>query len=167
MARSERNLKIKCLNRQRVITIRCTRSRGPRGFGNSDFRRGPVNVAVIPLNLNEGPMRIHLAVSIVTACLAIGCGRADNALTPQHGQLVKAPNTKLTEAEVLDLVSQFATKQKIEIKNYEITGCHYEYVRNDGNWVVFFALKPPTPPGAHFTVTVDDETKAIELIHGE
>ena len=128
---------------------------------------GSVIADVITLNLNEGPMRIHLAVSIVTACLAIGCGRADNALTPQHGQLVKAPNTKLTEAEVLDLASQFATKQKIEIKNYDITGCHYEYVRNDGNWVVFFALKPPTPPGAHFTVTVDDETKAIELIHGE
>ena len=34
----------------RVITIRCTRSRGPRGFFClHDVRRGPVNVAVIPL----------------------------------------------------------------------------------------------------------------------
>ena len=33
-----------------VITIRCTRSRGPRGFFCLQvFRRGPVNVAVIPL----------------------------------------------------------------------------------------------------------------------
>ena len=33
-----------------VITIRCTRSRGPRGFFClHDFRRGPVNVAVITL----------------------------------------------------------------------------------------------------------------------
>ena len=32
------------------ITIRCTRSRGPRGFFClHDFRRGPVNVAVIQL----------------------------------------------------------------------------------------------------------------------
>ena len=34
-----------------MITIRCTRSRGPRVFFClHDFRRGPVNVAVIPLN---------------------------------------------------------------------------------------------------------------------
>ena len=33
-----------------MITIRCTRSRGPRGFGNNDVCRGPVNVAVIRLN---------------------------------------------------------------------------------------------------------------------
>ena len=33
-----------------MITIRCTRSRGPRGFSClHDFRRGPVNVAVITL----------------------------------------------------------------------------------------------------------------------
>ena len=33
----------------RRITIRCTRSRGPRGFFClQDVRRGPVNVAVIP-----------------------------------------------------------------------------------------------------------------------
>ena len=37
---------------QRRITIRCTRSRGPRGFFCLQvFRRGPVNVAVIPLKL--------------------------------------------------------------------------------------------------------------------
>ena len=36
--------------RKRRITIRCTRSRGPRGFFClQDFRRGPVNVAVIHL----------------------------------------------------------------------------------------------------------------------
>ena len=35
----------------RPITIRCTRSRGPRGFFCLHvFRRGPVNVAVIRLN---------------------------------------------------------------------------------------------------------------------
>ena len=34
-----------------MITIRCTRSRGPRGFFCLHvFRRGPVNVDVIPLN---------------------------------------------------------------------------------------------------------------------
>ena len=34
------------------ITIRCTRSRGPRGFFClQDFRRGPVNVDVIPLSM--------------------------------------------------------------------------------------------------------------------
>ena len=36
----------------RVITIRCTRSRGPRGFFClQDVRRGPVNVDVIRLSL--------------------------------------------------------------------------------------------------------------------
>ena len=37
-----------------VITIRCTRSRGPRDFFClQDIRRGPVNVAVITLNQPE------------------------------------------------------------------------------------------------------------------
>ena len=36
---------------RRVITIRCTRSRGPRGFFClRGVCRGPVNVAVIPLS---------------------------------------------------------------------------------------------------------------------
>ena len=40
----------------RVITIRCTRSRGPRGFFClQDVRRGPVNVAVIALSSRRGP----------------------------------------------------------------------------------------------------------------
>ena len=39
-------------NTNRVITIRCTRSRGPRGvFCLQVDRRGPVIVAVIPLNI--------------------------------------------------------------------------------------------------------------------
>ena len=33
-----------------VITTRCTGSRGPRGFWQHGFRRGPVNVDVIQLN---------------------------------------------------------------------------------------------------------------------
>ena len=47
---------IRCGAKQRVITIRCTRSRGPRGFFClHDFRRGPVNVAVIGLrNVERG-----------------------------------------------------------------------------------------------------------------
>ena len=55
-----------------MITIRCTRSRGPRGFFClQDVRRGPVNVAVITLNLEndssgETPLETTMMVTYTT-----------------------------------------------------------------------------------------------------
>jgi hypothetical protein len=34
-------------------------------------------------------------------------------------------------------------------------------------WTVFYQLKPPTPPGGHFLVSVDDRTKKATLARGE
>ena len=54
-----------------MITILCTRSRGPRGFFClHDFRRGPVNVAVILLEtrVNYRLKTLFLAISAI-ACL--------------------------------------------------------------------------------------------------
>jgi len=48
-----------------------------------------------------------------------------------------------------------------------MTGCHYEFTEKDHTWTVFFQLKPPTPPGGHFTVYVDDQTKKATLMRGK
>ena len=79
----------------RRITIRCTRSRGPRGFFCLQvFRRGPVNVAVITLSTSQ--MKFHLS-ALVMACTIIclvvawvveGNRRVENELLMLNGALV-------------------------------------------------------------------------------
>ena len=64
--------------RKRQITIRCTRSRGPRGFFCLQVnRRGPVNVDVIRLISmysvsNESPIRFTYRISHLL-CFAVFC----------------------------------------------------------------------------------------------
>ena len=65
------------IDRSHGITIRCTRSRGPRGFFClHDFRRGPVNVAVITLAQRQTimPFRFSLRsifLFVTTACVGL------------------------------------------------------------------------------------------------
>lgn len=77
------------------------------------------------------------------------------------------PNTNLTKTEVIRIAEETAKANGYDTNKYNMTGCHYEFVHKDNTWTVFFELKPPTPPGGHFLVTVDDQTKKAELAPGE
>jgi hypothetical protein len=73
----------------------------------------------------------------------------------------------LPKAEVLRIAEATAISEGYDIRKYNMTGCHYEFTRKDHSWAVFYELKPPTPPGGHFMVSVDDLTRKATLAHGE
>lgn len=102
-------------------------------------------------------MRITVLSCVLMALLStIGCG-----------QRAKAPETQLTKDEVISIAEATARTEGYDIRKYNMTGCHYEFTDKDDTWTVSFVLKPPTPPGGHFWVVVDDWTKKATLMHGE
>ena len=87
-----------------------------------------------------------------------GCTRRDQE---------NRPEADLTEAEVLRIAEAAARSEGYDVDKYDMTGCHYEFERKDRTWTVFYALKPPTPPGGHFAVSVDDQTRKATVARGE
>jgi hypothetical protein len=79
----------------------------------------------------------------------------------------QAPGARLTQEEVIQIAKDTAKSDGYDLGKYNMTGCHYEFTRKDNTWTVFFELKPPTPPGGHFMVLVDDRTKKATLVPGE
>ncbi len=76
-------------------------------------------------------------------------------------------DSQLTKDEVIRIAKATARSEGFDIQKYNLTGCCYELTRKDRTWTVFFQLKPPTPPGGHFAVSVDDQTKKAILMRGE
>ena len=75
--------------------------------------------------------------------------------------------TNLARAEVLQIAEATARSEGYDVSKYNMTACHYEFTRKDHTWTVFYELKPPAPPGGHFMVSIDDQTKKASLAHGE
>ena len=102
-------------------------------------------------------MRITVLSLVLAFLLApIGCG-----------QRAKTPEPQLTKDEVISIAEATARAEGFDIRKYNMTGCHYEFTDKDHTWTVFFELKPPTPPGGHFLVVVDDQTKKATFMPGE
>jgi hypothetical protein len=74
---------------------------------------------------------------------------------------------QLPKNEVIRIAEAKARSEGFDLGKYNMTGCHYELTEKDRTWTVFFQLKPPTPPGGHFMVIVDDGTKKATLMRGE
>ena len=91
-----------------------------------------------------------LAFSLLIAC----------SETPQH-------KPDLSKAEVLSISETKAKSEGYDTSKYNITGCYFEYTKKDNTWSVFYELKPPTPPGGHFLVSINDQTEETILFHGE
>ncbi len=79
----------------------------------------------------------------------------------------KRQQTRLTRTKVLRIAEAKARSEGYDIAKYNMTGCHYEFMDKNATWTVFYEIKPPTPPGGHFMVVVDDKTKEATLAHGE
>ncbi|MBI4651824.1 hypothetical protein HY745_11185 [Candidatus Desantisbacteria bacterium] len=79
----------------------------------------------------------------------------------------KNKTTKLTKDEVLIIAQTQAKQEGFDITKYNLKGCDYEFTKKDKTWTVSFEQKPPTPPGGHFLIWVDDQTKKATLILGE
>jgi hypothetical protein len=74
---------------------------------------------------------------------------------------------RLTQEQVIRIAEETAKSEGYDLPKYNMTGCHYEYTVRDHSWTVFFSLKPPTPPGGHFSVWVDDRTQKARVMRGE
>jgi hypothetical protein len=74
---------------------------------------------------------------------------------------------QLPKNEVIRIAEAKARSEGFDLQKYNMTGCHYEFTEKDRTWTVFFQLKPPTPPGGHFVVCVDDQTKKATLMRGK
>lgn len=103
--------------------------------------------------------RVALLLCLMASMfLSLGCaGVAEGSNT----------NTRLSREEVIQIAEATARSEGFDIQRYSVTGCHYEFARKDRTWTVFFELKPLTPPGGHFAVSVDDQTKKATLMRGE
>jgi hypothetical protein len=73
----------------------------------------------------------------------------------------------LTQDQVIAIAKAEAQAEKIALEKFILLGCHYEFTGKKRTWTVFFEQKPPTPPGGHFLVWVDDRTGKATLIRGE
>lgn len=101
-----------------------------------------------------------VVLAILFGSLAVVSGCADDK--QENG-----PETSLDRAEVLQIAEQTAESEGYDIVEYNMTGCHYDSTGEDHTWTVFYELKPPTPPGGHFMVSIDDQTKEATLMQGE
>ena len=99
-----------------------------------------------------------LTVLLGVLLAMVGCGKTN------EGGSQKA---NLTKEEVLKISEETAKAEGFDVSKYNMAGCHYEYTDKDQTWTVFYELKPPTPPGGHFTVSVADQTKKATLARGE
>ncbi len=73
----------------------------------------------------------------------------------------------MQQKEVITIAEATAKAEGFDLAEYDMTGCHYQFTNPDGTWTVFFQMKPPTPPGGHFNVTVNNQTRSATLMRGE
>jgi hypothetical protein len=78
----------------------------------------------------------------------------------------RAGQPTLKEPEVIKLSNAAAEKKGYKLANYEAPKAHYEYVRKDDSWWVFYQGKLRAP-GNHFSVSIQDKTKKTEVTPGE
>lgn len=98
----------------------------------------------------------------------------------------------LTREEVIRITEEVARAEGMKLETYNMTDCHHEVVDKDDTWdaffeenplvgekpviwLVFFEEKPLITekgealfaPGGHFTVYIDDRTKAARFMRGK
>ncbi len=106
-------------------------------------------------------MKKHIVVLIIlfeVLTAALGCTEPKQE---------SGSDANLTIAEVLRIATEKARSEGYDVRKYNMTGCHYEYTRKDLTWTIFYELKPPTPPGGHFIVSIDDQTKKATITRGK
>ncbi len=92
-------------------------------------------------------------------CLALaGCVNA---------RQITDASTRLTKKEVLLIAKAKAIQEGFDLEDFDMTGCHYEYIGDENIWTVFFEMKPPIVVGGHFLVEVNDVTRESLLMHGQ
>jgi predicted small lipoprotein YifL len=85
----------------------------------------------------------------------------------QRSPLDGPPDANLSYSQVKALAEQTAKANGIELNGYDDPVLSFEGASTKKEWLVYFQMKSPAPPGGHFLVTVDDATSAAEFHPGE
>jgi hypothetical protein len=103
--------------------------------------------------------------SLFAALLIVGCSFPSTATRRRATD--SSSGRRLTEARVLEIANRAAARHGFRVSDYQPPKVHYQFTRRDNTWTVFYELKPPTPPGGHFLVWVNDRSEAAQVMPGE
>ena len=78
-----------------------------------------------------------------------------------------AHSPRMSQTDVIRAASRAADQAGYKLASYQEPEAHFEFVRKDGSWSVFYVMKPPTPAGGHFQVWVNDKTGKTQVMPGE
>jgi len=78
-----------------------------------------------------------------------------------------AHSPRMSKTDVVRAAGRAATEAGYKLEGYKEPEAHFEFVRKDGSWTVFYVMKPPTPVGGHFQVWVNDKTGKTRVMQGE
>jgi hypothetical protein len=74
---------------------------------------------------------------------------------------------QMSQAEVVRLAGRAAADAGYELADFKEPQAHFEFLRKKNSWTVFYERKPPTLPGGHFQVWVNDKTGKTQVMRGQ
>jgi hypothetical protein len=104
-------------------------------------------------------LAVALAAVIATAMTAPGCTKR----SPLEGP----PDAQLSYSEVKALAEQAAKANGIDLGGYDEPVLRFEGAKAKKEWLVYFQMKSPAPPGGHCLVVINDATSAVQFHPGE
>ena len=84
-------------------------------------------------------------------CAAAGCGQ----------------RARMSRDDVIKAANSAAIEAGYKLARYGVPEARYQFVNKDKRWTVSYTMKPPTPPGGHFLVWVEDQTGKTQVMPGE
>lgn len=115
------------------------------------------------LNLDGGPSTALKTESIQV----LNDWPVRNYIGKQGANVGCARSARMSQSDVVRIAGRAATAAGYKLADYQEPEAHFEFVRKDGSWTVFYVMKPPTLPGGHFQVWVDDKTGKTQVMPGE
>ena len=72
----------------------------------------------------------------------------------------------LAQKSVIAIANDAAKRQGYDLQKYNPPVAHYQFIKKDNTWSVFYECKMPRP-GCHFGVVVNAGTKLAQVHQGE
>ena len=113
-------------------------------------------------------MRCAIVLSLLAVTFATACHeRAVPLKDKMQPNLSVSIIPWLTAEEAAQISKRVAKSNGIELERYDEPSVTADTSGGKVTWRASFQMKPSTPPGGHFTVTVDDSSKKATYIAGE
>jgi hypothetical protein len=100
-----------------------------------------------------------------------GPSQADVSEPPQGDISVNEPGANevdfdnLDQSKVISIAEAAAVREGFKLAEYQPP--KVEFDEKEREWWVHFQMRPPTPPGGHFSVLIDVDEKEITVHRGE